>query len=191
MTSTLCKNLYEANVTLKTKHDALLSRIPTKDASPLPSPTRSLSPLPPSSPHYYGGSRPCSPVSESPPQTRHVRRISVTPGELSALADQNAELLDKLGKLEEESAQADLAGKRKLRKLEKEIAGLRAELDRTREKGEEMEQNLKKRGIGLSLEEEEEMSEQVCALACNHWCWPHTPCSDRSAVLHHSRELPQ
>ena len=72
------------------------------------------------------------------------------------LADQNAELLDKLEKLEEESAQADLAGKRKLRKLEKEIAGLRMELERTREKGEELEQNMKKRGIGLTAEEEEE-----------------------------------
>ncbi|KAI0682908.1 hypothetical protein BC835DRAFT_1397836 [Cytidiella melzeri] len=161
LTSTFCKSLYQENFTLKTKHDALLARIPGRDLSPLPSPTRSMSPLPRSeSPHFYSASRPSSPINASPAISRHVRRVSVTPGELSLLADQNAELLGKLEKLEEESAHADLAGKRKLRKLEKEIAGLRAELDKTREKGEELEQNLKKRGIGLSAEEEEEMNKR-------------------------------
>ncbi|KAI0347114.1 hypothetical protein BDW22DRAFT_1351472 [Trametopsis cervina] len=157
LTSTFCKNLYQDNISLKTKHDALVARIPGQDISPSPSPTGLLSPLPTeASPHYYSVSRPGSPTSTSPTATRHVRRVSVTPGELSILADQNAELLGKLEKLEEESAQADMAGKRKLRKLEKEIAGLRTELDKTREKGEELEQNLKKRGIGLTPEEEEE-----------------------------------
>ncbi|KAI0092036.1 hypothetical protein BDY19DRAFT_928059 [Irpex rosettiformis] len=154
LTSTLCKNLYQENYTLKTKHDALLARIPSRDDSPPGSPPCTLSPLPSSDSAFTSDSRPNSPEVESP--IRHIRRVSVTTGELSLLSDQNAELLDKLEKLEEESAHADLAGKRKLRKLEKEIAGLRAELEKTREKGEELEQNMKKRGIGLTTEEEEE-----------------------------------
>ncbi|KAF7792924.1 hypothetical protein EIP86_004026 [Pleurotus ostreatoroseus] len=142
LTSALCKNLYDENVHLKTKHDALLARLPKQGPSPLPSPTRSLSPLPPGSPHYYSISRPGSPIVRTSPVARHARRISVTPSELTLLADQNEELLEKLEQLEEESAQADLAGKRKLRKLEREIMGLREELEKTRAKGDELEQKV-------------------------------------------------
>ena len=62
----------------------------------------------------------------------HARRISVSPSDLSSLADQNAELLQKLEKLEAESTQANLAGRRRLGKLEKEIDVLRGELDQHR-----------------------------------------------------------
>lgn len=67
--------------------------------------------------------------------------------------------MQKLEKLEEESTQADLRGKRKLRKLEKEIGLLKEELEQTREKGAELEERVMKKVAkhsGLSAEEEEE-----------------------------------
>ncbi|EKM59778.1 uncharacterized protein PHACADRAFT_250508 [Phanerochaete carnosa HHB-10118-sp] len=177
LTSALCKNLYEANLSLKSKHDALLARIPTQlgqTVSPLPSPTRALSPLPPlpATPHYYSISRPSSPSATLSPslgpsspspsvlsersRKGHARRISVTPSDLSYLADQNAELMHKLEKLEEESAQADARGKRKLKKLEKEIGLLKEELEKTRERGAELEERVMKKVTGVDDKEEEQ-----------------------------------
>lgn len=151
--------MYEDNIALKSKHEALLARLPSSEQvdtgrsspSPLPSPTPSPRPSPVNSPchspHYYTVSLPQTPhdhprplTPSPPPRNRHARRPSVTPEELALLADQNAELMSKLEKLEEESEAADNAGKRKLRKLEKEIQGLREELERTRLKGDELEQ---------------------------------------------------
>ena len=120
MTSELSKTLYNSNITLEEKHKALLARLPaassmtprsTPSSSPAPTPEHKPSPLP----HLRG--------------SHHARRISVSPSDLALLADQNAELLQKLEKLETESAQANLAGRRRLGKLEKEIDGLRDELD--------------------------------------------------------------
>ncbi|KAI0683139.1 hypothetical protein BC835DRAFT_1423642 [Cytidiella melzeri] len=125
-------SLYQENFTLKTKHNPLLAHNPGRDLSPLPLPTRSLSPLPRSeSPQFHSVSR----LSSSPVVSRHLRRG------VCLSADQNARLLGKPEKSEEESAYAGLAGKRKLRELEKEIAGPRVELYTSREKGEELEQN--------------------------------------------------
>jgi hypothetical protein len=73
------------------------------------------------------------------PRRTHGRRISVSPADLLQLADQNAELLQKLETLEHESVHADLAGRRRLRVLEREIAGLREELDQTRERSKQLE----------------------------------------------------
>ena len=120
MTSELSKTLYNSNITLEEKHKALLARLPaassmtprsTPSSSPAPTPEHKPSPLP----HLRG--------------SHHARRISVSPSDLALLADQNAELLQKLEKLETESAQANLAGRRRLGKLEKEIDGLRNELN--------------------------------------------------------------
>ncbi|KAJ4468178.1 hypothetical protein J3R30DRAFT_1682178 [Lentinula aciculospora] len=71
--------------------------------------------------------------SPSPTSTRHTRRISITQSELARLSDQNAELLQKLEQLEEESASADKAGRRRLGKLEREIQVLRDELDNAKQ----------------------------------------------------------
>jgi hypothetical protein len=122
MTSELSKTLYNSNITLEEKHRALLARLPsassmtprsTPSSSPAPTPEHKPSPLP----HL---------------RASHARRISVSPSDLALLADQNAELLEKLEKLEAESAQANLAGRRRLGKLEKEIDVLREELDHHR-----------------------------------------------------------
>ncbi len=122
MTSELSKSLYNNNITLEEKHRALLARLPsassmtprsTPSSSPAPTPEHKLTPLP----HL---------------RPSHARRISFSPKDLSLLADQNAELLQKLEKLEAESTHANLAGRRQLGKLEKEIDVLRGELDQYR-----------------------------------------------------------
>jgi hypothetical protein len=121
-TSELSKSLYNNNIALEEKHRALLARLPsalfmtprsTPSSSPAPTPEHKPTPLP----HF---------------RPSHARRISVSPSDLSLLADQNVELLQKLEKLEAESTQANLAGRRRLGKLEKEIDVLRGELDQHR-----------------------------------------------------------
>jgi hypothetical protein len=122
MTSELSKTLYNNNITLEEKHRALLARLPSA-SSMTPRSTPSSSPAP--TPEYKPSPLPHLRAS-------HARRISVSPSDLALLADQNAELLQKLEKLEAESAQANLAGRRRLGKLEKEIDVLREELDQHR-----------------------------------------------------------
>ncbi|KAI0082488.1 hypothetical protein K474DRAFT_1694340, partial [Panus rudis PR-1116 ss-1] len=153
--SALCKTLYDENISLKTKHEALLAKLPGSPTSP--SSPALISTSLTRSPHYYSDSRPESPSPSPPrnspsPQLGHLRRVSVTPAEIARLADQNAELLDKIQKLEEEAEKSDQAGKRKLRKLEKEIQLLREDLERTQERGAELEQKAR---VALSLSEAE------------------------------------
>ncbi|KAJ3785688.1 hypothetical protein GGU10DRAFT_354051 [Lentinula aff. detonsa] len=89
-----------------------------------------------------------------PATSRHTRRISITQSELARLSDQNAELLQKLEQLEEESTSADKAGRRRLGKLEREIQTLRDELDQAR-----MQTRLDEADAGTSskLNKEEKM----------------------------------
>ncbi|KAI0772089.1 hypothetical protein BD413DRAFT_548263 [Trametes elegans] len=166
-TSALCKSLYDDNVALKTKHEALLARLPgAGTSSPAPSTPTSPRPGTPGASRSPGIMFPSSfdePLQPLPPSARlrHTRRISVTPGELAHLADQNAELLDKLEQLESESCKADLAGKRKLRKLEQEIQTLREELDKTQAKGAELEEQAK---AAVSAVQMQRKKEEVRAL---------------------------
>ncbi|KAF5389418.1 hypothetical protein D9757_004332 [Collybiopsis confluens] len=75
---------------------------------------------------------------------RHMRRISITQSELARLSDQNAELLQKLEQLEDDSVSSDKAGRRRLGKLEREIQILRNELDEARQEAENRDQEEKK-----------------------------------------------
>ena len=158
MTSAACKTLYENNLELKSRHQALLARLPPSPASSsqasslVPSPTSPDSQLP-QSPHYYSADANAS-VRISRPRPHH-RRVSVSPADLALLSDQNAELLAKLEKLEAESTQADQAGRKKLRNLEKEIQGLRDELERTRERSDELEKKARVFSENVALRGEE------------------------------------
>jgi hypothetical protein len=133
-------------MTLKTEHDAIISRLPlSRSQSPDPSVS------PPASPAYPSQSLPSFSSSFSDlgsPLPKRLfqspRRITISPDDIAYLTEQNQELLGKLEKLEEESAQADLAGKRKLRKLEKEIQGMREELERTQLRSAELEERTRK-----------------------------------------------
>jgi hypothetical protein len=73
----------------------------------------------------------------------HARKISVSTSEISHLADQNAELLEKLERLESDSFSADQSGRRELKRLEKEISVLRDELEKTQARSEELEEKAK------------------------------------------------
>lgn len=146
---------------LKTKHEALLSRIPLSPniaaksvSSPTPSPHSSPSPLRP----LYSTGRSVSDASPSDhvlsrsySYTPRYRRISAPPVDISFLADQNAELLSKLEKLESEATSADMAGRRELKRLEKEFSVLKDELEKTQAKSEELEEKAKA-GFGLGAE---------------------------------------
>lgn len=158
VTTAVCKSLYENNLELQNKHKALLSRLPTSSASVSPSGSSASSPATPGtplphSPHYYTNISSSHASTSASRSRRSQRRVSVSPADLALLSDQNAELLAKLEKLESESAQTDQAGRRKLRGLEKEIQGLREELDKTRARSDELEKKAKL--VSLSLESEE------------------------------------
>jgi hypothetical protein len=74
---------------------------------------------------------------------KHARHGSLSTTEISLLADQNAELMNKLEQLESESTSADRAGRRELGRLEKEISMLRQALEKTQAKSEELEAKTK------------------------------------------------
>lgn len=72
----------------------------------------------------------------------HGRRPSASPAQLAILSTQNEELLQALEKLQDETSSANLEGKQKLRRLEKEIAGLRTELESAQQKNSELEEKI-------------------------------------------------
>lgn len=149
MASVVCKNLYENNVALKNKHQALLKRLPPSP-SPLPSPE-----LPSRLTSRYSISlnRPVYDYESS--QLSHeprARKISLSSNEISRLADQNAELLGKLERMETDAVQADQVGRRELKRLEKEIHFLREELEKTQAKSLELEEKTKKAEFGWDTE---------------------------------------
>lgn len=151
-TSSICKSLYDDNVSLKSKHQDLFARFP---GSLSPAASSSPSPTPLQSPHIYTNSisRSASAQSSksnffSTPQTdqhrRRVRKVSVRLDDISLLADQNDELLQKIERLEAEAASADLSGKRMLRRLEKEISQLREDLEMTQVRSQEFEEKAER-----------------------------------------------
>ncbi|PPQ69242.1 hypothetical protein CVT26_003654, partial [Gymnopilus dilepis] len=156
--SAVAKGLYQSNVVLKSKHQELLSRLPL---SPVPSNSspdlpytatfdshsrsNSTSVLSSSTSDSALGlirsPRPASlynPSHLGPP----TRKVAIATADISLLADQNAELLNKLEKLEAEATSADHAGRRELKRLEKEITFLREALERTQAKSEELEEKV-------------------------------------------------
>jgi hypothetical protein len=158
ITSAACKSLYK----LKTKHEALIGKIPlsppslnTNDGSN-PSPGSTGSPIRPALPSLARSTSDFVVGSPSPEQTLSKsygynprRGVSVpTALDISFLADQNAELLSKLDKLESEATSADLVGRRELRRLEKEIGILKEELEKTQTRSDELEEKAKA-GFGL------------------------------------------
>jgi hypothetical protein len=157
MTSELSRNLYNSNIALEEKHKAFLARLPMASAM-TPQTTPSSSPAP--TPEY----RP-TPL----PHLRnfHARRISVSPSDLALLADQNAELLQKLEKLEAESTQANFAGRRRLGKLEKEIDVLHEELDQYRAQSDALQLQVVARGDEEARRRKQEWSDRVRAHRSN------------------------
>jgi hypothetical protein len=136
--------LLETNLSLRQRHASLVTKTspfllaggasaPGAQAgdnalSPPMSPVASPSLLHPSTPNLAS--------------QRHSRRLSTSPAQLAVLSSQNEELIEALGKLQDETSSANFEGKQKLRKLEKEIAGLRAELEQSHLKNGELEERI-------------------------------------------------
>ncbi|PPQ67580.1 hypothetical protein CVT25_012074 [Psilocybe cyanescens] len=169
ITTAVCKGLYQNNVALKSKHQAMLARIPV-------SPTQSSS-----SPESLSRMALCnsntSMVSstsdsalgliKSPKPSfyrRHTRKISIATADISLLEDQNAKLLDKLEKLEAESISADHAGRRELKRLEKEITFLREALEKTQAKSEELEEKVQGAVVGEAWRRKKEREAKFKAM---------------------------
>lgn len=121
-------------------------------SAPAGSPPRGTSPLPTMPPLFNTPSRHYYTYSHSTPERlsdlsmsrRHSQRLSMSAADAAYLADQNAELIEKLEKLEHESNHQDQSGRRQLKRLEKEIADLRDELEKTQAKSEELEEKSKR-----------------------------------------------
>ncbi|KAF8345571.1 hypothetical protein F5887DRAFT_917245 [Amanita rubescens] len=125
-------------------------------SGPTGSPPRGTSPLPTMPPLFSTPSRHYYTYSHSTPERlsdlsmssrsfrRHSQRSSMSATDVAYLADQNAELLEKLEKLEHESNHQDQSGRRQLKRLEREIADLREELEKTQAKSEELEEKSKR-----------------------------------------------
>ncbi|KAJ7693911.1 hypothetical protein B0H17DRAFT_482561 [Mycena rosella] len=141
VTSAVCRSLHESNITLKSKHDALVARIPP---TPRDSPSHSAQVSFADGLHAADASFDASAAASSPRVyiKRHSRRISVSPADISLLSDQNAELLLKLENLEAEAQSSDNVSRRRLRQLEKELQGLRDELERTQARSEQLEKKV-------------------------------------------------
>ena len=137
------KQLLEANLELRQRHNSLVSKYPATPSSVTPSSI----PFPGTEPSWIPELDASSPVaaSKTPTLSRapsHFRRISLSPQALAALSEHNTELLSQLTQIQDETSRANLDGKRKLRQLEKEIAGLRAELDFAQERNGELEEQI-------------------------------------------------
>ncbi|KJA29701.1 hypothetical protein HYPSUDRAFT_196048 [Hypholoma sublateritium FD-334 SS-4] len=148
ITSAVCKGLFQNNVALKSKHEELLSRIPTSPARSTSSPSNldyhsllpedSINLTTSFSESHVDRIRTPSPNL----YRRHARKVSIAAADVSLLSDQNAELLDKLEKLEKEATSADQAGRRELKRLEKEITFLREALEKTQARSDELEEKV-------------------------------------------------
>jgi hypothetical protein len=71
-----------------------------------------------------------SPTSLSKGHRRRSPSLTASPAALAFLRDQNHELATQLEQLQAETSQADHSGRKQLRRLEKEIGGLRSELEK-------------------------------------------------------------
>ena len=130
-------NLYQNIASLKSKHDALLSQF-----------SNSLTSSPDGPPHMlsrtmsYSTSDSALGVIASSHSSLLKRLDQKVTADISLLADQNAELMDKLEKLEAGASSADQTGRRELKRLEKEVAFLREALEKTQAKSEELEEKV-------------------------------------------------
>ncbi|KAE9411142.1 hypothetical protein BT96DRAFT_64 [Gymnopus androsaceus JB14] len=149
---------------LKQTHEALVARTPLTSPSPfltpLPLSPRNISTFSNTSTQFqklhalHSGQIPSAQSRFG--QVRHTRRISITQSELARLSDQNAELLQKLEQLEEESTLADKAGRRRLSKLENEIQTLRTELDEARQDASQRSKEEKRTALRARRKRDEE-----------------------------------
>ena len=128
---------YQNIASLKSKHDALLSQFPNSLTSSPDGPPYMLSRT-----MNYSSSDSALGVIASSHSSLLKRLDQKVTADISLLADQNAELMDKLEKLEAGASSSDQTGRRELKRLEKEISFLREALEKTQAKSEELEEKV-------------------------------------------------
>ena len=154
MAAAVGKQLLEANLELRQRHNSFLSKYPVTPSRVTPSSV----PFPGTEPSWIPELEASSPVVHTKTSTlnrapSHSRRVSVTPQALAALSEHNTELLVQLTQIQDETSRANLDGKRKLRQLEKEIAGLRGELDIAQERNGELEEQIENAEHGKQMDD--------------------------------------
>ncbi|KAF8806214.1 hypothetical protein BYT27DRAFT_7339396 [Phlegmacium glaucopus] len=147
-------NLYENAVALRSEHEV--------------SPTRSTSS--PDGPPYmlsrtmnYSTSDSALSVIASPHSSLLRKLDRKVNADISLLADQNAELMDKLERLEAGASSADQTGRRELKRLEKEIAFLREAFEKTQAKSEELEEKVHSAAAGEAWRKKQEREAKIRA----------------------------
>jgi hypothetical protein len=104
----VCRGLYQNNVTLRTKHQELLARLPTTTTRSTVSPEYHFEPHSRTSSLCIATSALGLIRSPRPSLYRtHTRKVTIASADISHLADQKVELLDRLEKLEAEATSAD------------------------------------------------------------------------------------
>ncbi|KZS97832.1 hypothetical protein SISNIDRAFT_449420 [Sistotremastrum niveocremeum HHB9708] len=151
--ATVGKQLLQSNAILKQEHDALLARFPT---TPVRDP-------------FYVPDRPDVKRSDSAwvsdddtdttavesfnsslhdrPKRRKSSRVMASPSTLTYLSTQNDLLMARLAAIEKETSEAEKMGKENLRALEKEIGGLKAELEQSRQRARELEEQVRSQSV--------------------------------------------
>ncbi|KAF8204623.1 hypothetical protein BJ912DRAFT_919248 [Pholiota molesta] len=150
ITSAVCKGLYQNHVALKSKHEELLTRIPTSPPRSVSSPANLYHQPPP-----LEDDDSCLTASSSESALDLIR----SPGAPS--------LLDKLEKLEKEATSTDQAGRRELKRLEKEIAFLREELEKTQARGDELEEKVQSTAVSEAWRRKKEREAKFRAMRNN------------------------
>ncbi|GJJ07223.1 hypothetical protein Clacol_001423 [Clathrus columnatus] len=166
LAANLGKTLLETNQAMKSRYDALLARLPVSWSTS--SPNVNITPTPTfkaggeSSPDgdqwttdeevsFQILSNTPSPVRSRANSSAtldnhlfptHQRRISASPAALMALQETNNELIAELTRLRSETDSAQVEGADRLQKLEREIKGLKAELETTQRTNSELEERM-------------------------------------------------
>ena len=125
LTSESTELYYQNIASLKSKHDTLLSQFSNSITSSPDGPPHMLSRT-----MSYSTSDSALGVIASSHSSLLKRLDRKVTADISLLADQNAELMEKLEKLEAGASSSDQTGRRELKRLEKEIVFLREALDR-------------------------------------------------------------
>ncbi|KIJ49575.1 hypothetical protein M422DRAFT_66053 [Sphaerobolus stellatus SS14] len=144
------KTLLETNQALKRRYDVLLSRLPVMQDSLFNSPEKKPKEgtdawstddeVPTMDNSFTSPTKSNSSYDGFTPS--HRRRISASPSALIALSETNGELIAELTRLREWTETAQVDGASRLRKLEREISGLKTELEATQKANLELEEHM-------------------------------------------------
>lgn len=135
--------LLRENNLLRSRHDSLLARVKPGQYDSMRSLGHGMRTSGSFEQHLVP-SGPPTPAAEipppvTPPRRGHARRLSASPEQIAQLNNQNDELHTRLEKIISDANLTDRESKRRLRQLQKEIEGLRNELESTQRRNAELE----------------------------------------------------